>query len=637
MGQKVQPTSVRLNVNRTFEACWYNDNFFKTFQNELLVRKAIFSLFEKLKLKWIVLGKILYQKSQKKTIVTVFILIEKPEPDDTKKLKMTRLDLWDERKKNKSEGVIKKKVRKIKKKRKKLLQSNRFSYKNKKPLRFKEKKNKNFHVFKLSVTKKNENSLTHPSATASCAKKTLFTKQKNLFLNKKNIKNIKGRKKKQENPLLKKEPYFFLLQKWKNRLQFQFMGNDSQFLLPKRQARQARSFPKRLMKGKGEASVFLKNQDSWQSSMYKCAYSTFLRKKRFSSCQQENFVNDPNQNKAALLAEKKVDFYKTTQKIQYFLTQHKNSMTLKRQQRRELLKRKSERQKKQKLISSFDHSTKKPPQNHNEKKMKTRKSFQNSGKNKNQNKKSDEKKTWKSFQNPGKNKNQNKKSYKPFNPSLQNKVNLLKSSPQNLNEKKPNHRSFKPKNSNKNLNLPSVGRSSKTWKPFKGKILKKKPFQRQKRLSSYFIKWASEIKKEKRILSNVVPFMEQSLSNLFNENVYINFVTSRRVHTSAIYLAEAIVRILKVRRKKKRIPHNLILKCLRPTKFCKNIMGVRVECSGRISGIRIAKKVVWNEGRTSRNIFSQRIDFATKTVITKYGTIGVKVWIAFSTPLKPSV
>ena len=58
-------------------------------------------------------------------------------------------------------------------------------------------------------------------------------------------------------------------------------------------------------------------------------------------------------------------------------------------------------------------------------------------------------------------------------------------------------------------------------------------------------------------------------------------------------------------------------------------IGIRIMCSGRLAGAEMARQFFLKKGKTSLNVFSQKIDFAQSIAHTKYGIIGVKVWISF--------
>lgn len=56
--------------------------------------------------------------------------------------------------------------------------------------------------------------------------------------------------------------------------------------------------------------------------------------------------------------------------------------------------------------------------------------------------------------------------------------------------------------------------------------------------------------------------------------------------------------------------------------------GVRVECKGRIDGADVARREKMSRGLISLQSLEKNIDYALQIAQTKYGTIGVKVWIS---------
>lgn len=55
--------------------------------------------------------------------------------------------------------------------------------------------------------------------------------------------------------------------------------------------------------------------------------------------------------------------------------------------------------------------------------------------------------------------------------------------------------------------------------------------------------------------------------------------------------------------------------------------GVKVACSGRLAGVEIARCEWYREGRIPLSTFRAKIDYGFSEAMTKYGKIGVKVWI----------
>lgn len=59
------------------------------------------------------------------------------------------------------------------------------------------------------------------------------------------------------------------------------------------------------------------------------------------------------------------------------------------------------------------------------------------------------------------------------------------------------------------------------------------------------------------------------------------------------------------------------------------VKGIRIVCSGRLGGVEMAKTEVQKWGKSSNNTFSNKVDYDASHAKTKYGVIGVKVWITY--------
>ncbi|WP_028841348.1 30S ribosomal protein S3 [Thermodesulfobacterium hveragerdense] len=55
--------------------------------------------------------------------------------------------------------------------------------------------------------------------------------------------------------------------------------------------------------------------------------------------------------------------------------------------------------------------------------------------------------------------------------------------------------------------------------------------------------------------------------------------------------------------------------------------GVKVQCSGRLGGAEIARSEWYRVGRVPLSTLRADIDYGFATAVTKYGSIGVKVWV----------
>lgn len=59
------------------------------------------------------------------------------------------------------------------------------------------------------------------------------------------------------------------------------------------------------------------------------------------------------------------------------------------------------------------------------------------------------------------------------------------------------------------------------------------------------------------------------------------------------------------------------------------IKGIRISFSGRLGGAELASRQVKKLGPTSLQEFNEQIDYAASEAITKFGILGVKVWICY--------
>ncbi len=88
---------------------------------------------------------------------------------------------------------------------------------------------------------------------------------------------------------------------------------------------------------------------------------------------------------------------------------------------------------------------------------------------------------------------------------------------------------------------------------------------------------------------------------------------------SAKYIAQQIER---------RLPYRRVLKqALSKIASSKQVKGARVEVSGRLNGIAIARREWLQKGRMPRQSLRADIDFFQEQAYCTYGVIGVKVWI----------
>ncbi|KAI4297970.1 hypothetical protein L6164_037824 [Bauhinia variegata] len=128
---------------------------------------------------------------------------------------------------------------------------------------------------------------------------------------------------------------------------------------------------------------------------------------------------------------------------------------------------------------------------------------------------------------------------------------------------------------------------------------------------------------------NEVKKMRSLLSNRTNTNTLIESVKIKSVYQSASPIAQDISFQLRKKRRSFRSIFSKIVKDI-PLVMKKGVEGIRICCSGRSKGAEIARTECGKYGKTSRNVFNQKIDYASAEVSTRYGISGVKVWISYS-------
>lgn len=128
---------------------------------------------------------------------------------------------------------------------------------------------------------------------------------------------------------------------------------------------------------------------------------------------------------------------------------------------------------------------------------------------------------------------------------------------------------------------------------------------------------------------NEVKKMRSLLSNRTNTNTLIESVKIKSVYQSASLIAQDISFQLKKKRGSFRSIFSKIVKKI-PLVMKRGVEGIRICCSGRLEGAEIARTECGKYGKTSCNVLHQKIDYASAEVSTRYGIVGVKVWISYS-------
>ncbi|KAI3926999.1 hypothetical protein MKW98_027772 [Papaver atlanticum] len=128
---------------------------------------------------------------------------------------------------------------------------------------------------------------------------------------------------------------------------------------------------------------------------------------------------------------------------------------------------------------------------------------------------------------------------------------------------------------------------------------------------------------------NEVEKMGSFVSDRTRAHTLIESVKIKSVYQSASLIAQDISFQMINRKRTFRSIFGQIVKEI-PLIMPKGVDGIRVCVSGRLRGAEIARSECGKYGKTSCNVFNQNIDYALSEVSTRYGILGVKVWISYS-------
>ena len=123
--------------------------------------------------------------------------------------------------------------------------------------------------------------------------------------------------------------------------------------------------------------------------------------------------------------------------------------------------------------------------------------------------------------------------------------------------------------------------------------------------------------------------IESIISNKLKSSCRVSFFRAQNVAQSALFVAEEIVYQLQRRNTFRQIKS----KFLQELGNKPAIKGVRVTCVGRIGGrakkAQRARGESFKTGQTSLHLFNSKVSFASKTALTPFGAVGVKVWVCW--------
>lgn len=117
--------------------------------------------------------------------------------------------------------------------------------------------------------------------------------------------------------------------------------------------------------------------------------------------------------------------------------------------------------------------------------------------------------------------------------------------------------------------------------------------------------------------------LEELILKKFGRVFKISIKAIKVPELSAKIMAEYIANQLEGRMPFRKVAKQVISQVME-----KGAVGVKVKVGGRLGGVDIARKETFNQGRVPLQTLRADIDYHDMQAHTKYGVLGIKVWIA---------
>jgi small subunit ribosomal protein S3 len=114
----------------------------------------------------------------------------------------------------------------------------------------------------------------------------------------------------------------------------------------------------------------------------------------------------------------------------------------------------------------------------------------------------------------------------------------------------------------------------------------------------------------------------EAMTDVRGKQMRVDVVEIDNVDLDARVVAEGIAEQLERRVAHKRAMRQAVQRTMRS-----GAHGIKIECSGRLSGAEMARRELVREGRVPLHTLRADIDYAVEEALTTFGRIGVKVWI----------
>lgn len=127
-------------------------------------------------------------------------------------------------------------------------------------------------------------------------------------------------------------------------------------------------------------------------------------------------------------------------------------------------------------------------------------------------------------------------------------------------------------------------------------------------------------------------FVKKAMDGIENVVAMLQKITGQKVSLNVVdvkspMLSAKLVAISIATQIERRASHVRIVKKTLTDVMHFGAVGVKIMCSGRLSGAEIARSETYKEGTVPLHTIRAKIDYALVEAHTTYGVIGIKVWI----------
>ena len=116
--------------------------------------------------------------------------------------------------------------------------------------------------------------------------------------------------------------------------------------------------------------------------------------------------------------------------------------------------------------------------------------------------------------------------------------------------------------------------------------------------------------------------LKEELKEITSKEVQIDIFEIKRPELDANLVAASVARQIENRISYRRAIKMAIVSAMRM-----NAEGIKIQISGRLNGVEMARSESYKEGRIPLSTFRADIDYALNEAHTTYGRLGVKVWV----------